>query len=60
MRCLLIRSRCGIARVAANGGGAEDSLPPSLLPLLSEHSDKGKEFDYRLFTSNKLKSVCNR
>lgn len=29
MRCLLNRSRCGIARVAANGGGAEDSLPLS-------------------------------
>ncbi|ALJ25786.1 hypothetical protein PGF_00013480 [Porphyromonas gingivalis 381] len=29
MRCLFIRSRCGIARVAANGGGAEDPLSPS-------------------------------
>ncbi|GAA5577727.1 hypothetical protein Pgin02_00731 [Porphyromonas gingivalis] len=29
MRCLLIRSRCGIARVTANGGGAEDSLSPT-------------------------------
>lgn len=34
--------------------GAERKTP-SLLALLSEHSDKGKEFDYRLFTSNKLK-----
>ncbi|ERJ68949.1 hypothetical protein HMPREF1553_00848 [Porphyromonas gingivalis F0568] len=34
--------------------GAERKTP-SLLALLSEHFDKGKEFDYRLFTSNKLK-----